>query len=215
VEKPKRSLRNCPAEPTPGDGSRPFPGRCLAALQAIFDHLKQQARSGEARQSDGAGPGVSGATSPGFRAGLPGPEPADDLVDAEQFSRALSRALHSQLAAAHRRIRTAQWLVLINDWREVEHLWGCLASELRTPLLELTFLAELVRPRLHEIRVDGHALTEVLDHLNLLQAEIETVLAERSDIIGLSNLLDYEVAPQVIRLQRFLERLDTAPLSAA
>jgi len=192
---------------------RPFPGRCLAALQAIFDHLKHQAPPDQVRQSGGPRPGVAVATTPGFRAGIPGSELADERFNTERFSRALCRALHGQFAAVHRRIETAQWLVLINEWPEVERLWGGLASDLRTSVLELNFLAELVRPRLHEIRVDGHALTEVLDHLNLLQAEIDAVLAERGDVIGLSNLLDYEVAPQVIRLQRFLERLEAAPRS--
>lgn len=215
MEKPKRLARSLQAEPTASDGPRPIPGRCLAALQAIFEHLKRQARPGDGRQLGAQGPGVAAATAPVLIAHLPAPELAGGVFGAEQLSRGLRRALHAQFAAVHRRIEAAQWLVLINDWPEVERLWSGLAADLRTPVLELNFLAELVRPRLHEIRVDGHALGDVLDHLNLLQAEIETVLAKRSNLLEMSNLLDYQVAPQVIRLQRFLERLEAAQASAA
>jgi hypothetical protein len=213
---PRPSSWNEPVDPEKSaESPPPIPERGWLALQALVRHILEQQPHPEGPVLPEPVPAQPAAAQFRLHPTRDSEAPARrGAPDEARLRRALVRSLHARLAMVHRRIQEVQWLVLINDWPTVERLWIELAADLRTPLLELNFLAELVLSRLHQIRVEGHAFTDVLGYIEVLKAEVATLLARQRDVVELSSLLDYQMAPQIVRLQRFLERLEAAESSA-
>jgi hypothetical protein len=193
---------DCQAKPAASDALAPFPERCLGTLQAILEHLKHLALS----------PGPVSAPPPDSGSNPPATTPVPaQAPGAAEISLELTRTVRAQLAVLERRLDTLQLLVLINEWPMAQRLWWDLAFDLKLPLLQLSFLREISRPRLDQIRLDAQSMADVLDRIGLLYAEVEFILIQRTDLVELSNVLEYRFGPELHKLSRFLEQADVLP----
>jgi hypothetical protein len=195
---------HCQENPLNSGPAAAFPGRCLGTLQAILEHLKNLALPPELAVRPASQPGAPAPEPPAaLRVTSPAPAPTAARLNLE-----LIRTVRAQIAVLERRVDALQLVVIINTWPMAQRLWWDLAFDLKMPLLQLSFLRELSRPRFEDLRVDGQSMADVLDRIGLLYAEVEFILIQRTDLIELSNVLEYRLGPELLKLRRFLEKAD-------
>jgi hypothetical protein len=206
-EKPNQSSPH-PVKAAASEPAAPFPERCLGTLQAILEHLKNLALTPAPAPTPSAPPETLPpvVAEVGPTRGATGRRPASANLNLEMV-----RTVRAQLAVLERRLDGLQLLVLINEWPLVQRLWWDLAFDMKMPLLQLNFLRELSRPRLDDLRLEGQSVADVLDRVGLLYSEVEFILIQRTDLIELSNVLEYRFAPELKKLRRFLEIIDAVP----
>jgi hypothetical protein len=185
-----------------------LPPRSLRSIMGIFAHLE-----GQAAGSDGRGEG------PEFKPVLPS-HPAAALLSElpEQITfRNLGRQVlataRRQVAGLQGRLERMSSLVLINNWDIADKLWAGFLAACRLSLFELNFVEELWEVNADHLEIDGGSLTRHWHQFVLLQAEVELRLAQRRSLVELSDALDRDLAPWLVRFIEILEVLDEAALA--
>ncbi|HOW64081.1 MAG TPA: hypothetical protein P5186_12380 [Candidatus Paceibacterota bacterium] len=122
------------------------------------------------------------------------------------YSRILLRRVQDQVHLIRRRLEALVLLVLINDSRTIDWLWRGLLSDLQVPLIKLGFLQEFFSAPNDQLEMELRVLNSHWQEFRLLWQRLEGVYALR-DNLALSDALEHDLLPWVMRLQRSLTQL--------